>query len=59
MSLPIEEFVTIVFKTNDEIPKTILDLECLAPKSNPKVYKITGYLSQVNSILNQIDHVKL
>ena len=59
MSLPTEEFVSIVFKTNDAIPRTSLDLECLAPKSNPKVYKITGYLSQVNSILNQIDHVKL
>lgn len=59
MSLPTEEFVTIVFKTNDTLPKTILDLECLAPKSNPKVYRITGYISQVNSILNQVNHDKL
>lgn len=59
MSLPLEEFVTIVFKTNDTIPNTILDLECLAPKSDPKVYRITGYISQVNEILNQVNHVKL
>ena len=59
MSLPTDNFISFVFKTSDNLPPTVLEIDQLAPKCTPPVYRITGYETEINLYMKNINYVKL
>lgn len=54
MNLPKEDFVSKTFEYDNVLPPTNLTIKCLRNDTPTKLYRITGYVSEVNLFLSKL-----